>query len=335
MTRAAAAVASPAAAVGASRTGLADGLATEAGACALCGGQQGVRLASGPDFEYDTTRTELSLWRCACGGVYLDPRPAPEALERIYPSNYYAYDFVEKVGGFVMRFKGMAERAKVRAYRAYVPDGGRVLDIGCGDGHVLDQLRRHGGASLRLEGVEFSPVAVAAAERAGFVIHRGRIEEVALPAGSFDLVIMNQLIEHVSDPIAVLHKVAGVLRPGGVVFVETPNLDSADARLFRRRYWGGYHLPRHFHLFDRRSLPALARRAGLVPVSLRPLVCPQFWIISLHNWLADRGARRLAARLFKPLSPVWLAPFTLVELLQQRVWWTSNLQMVARREAGA
>jgi SAM-dependent methyltransferase len=335
MTRAAAAVASPAAAVGARAPGPGDGLPTEAGACALCGAREGVRVASGPDFEYDTTRTELSLWRCACGGVYLDPRPAPEALARIYPSNYYAYDFVEKVGRFVMRFKSMAERTKVRAYRAYVPDGGRVLDIGCGDGHVLGQLRRHGGASLRLEGVEFSPVAIAAAERAGFVVHRGRIEEVELPPGAFDLVIMNQLIEHVADPVAVLRKVAAALRPGGVVFVETPNLDSADARLFRRRYWGGYHLPRHFHLFDRRSLPALARRAGLVPVSLVPLVCPQFWIISLHNWLADRGARRLAARLFNPLSPLWLAPFTLVELVQQRVWWTSNLQMVARREVTA
>jgi hypothetical protein len=217
MTRAAAAVASPAAAVGARAPGPGDGLPTEAGACALCGAREGVRVASGPDFEYDTTRTELSLWRCACGGVYLDPRPAPEALARIYPSNYYAYDFVEKVGRFVMRFKSMAERTKVRAYRAYVPDGGRVLDIGCGDGHVLGQLRRHGGASLRLEGVEFSPVAIAAAERAGFVVHRGRIEEVELPPGAFDLVIMNQLIEHVADPVAVLRKVAAALRPGGVV----------------------------------------------------------------------------------------------------------------------
>src|SRR5207249_12123655 len=80
------------------RRGLApptDPLPTEAGACALCGRRMGERLAAGPDFEYDTTRTELALWRCPCGGVYLDPRPAPAALARIYPANYYAYDFVE------------------------------------------------------------------------------------------------------------------------------------------------------------------------------------------------------------------------------------------------
>ncbi len=308
-----------------------DPLPTEAGACALCGARAGARLAAGPDFEYDTTRTELVLWRCPCGGVYLDPRPAPAALARIYPANYYAYDFVEKLGGFVMRFKTMVERAKVRAYRACLAPGGRVLDVGCGDGHVLAQLRRHAGVPLRLEGVEFSPVAADAAERAGFVVHRGRIEDVELPVRAFDLVIMNQLIEHVVEPLTVLRKVGRALRPGGQVFVETPNLDSLDARLFRRRYWGGYHLPRHFHLFDRRTLPALARKAGLELVSLRTLVCPQFWILSLHNWLCDLGRRRLAGRLFNPLSPVLLAPFTLVELVQQRIWWTSNLQMAARQ----
>src|SRR5207244_5463137 len=124
-----------------------------------------------------------------------------------------------------------------------------------------------------------------------------------LPAASFDLVIMNQLIEHVRDPIAVLHRVARALRPGGHLFVETPNLDSLDARLFRRRYWGGYHLPRHFHLFDSKSLPRLVRQAGLTPIGLKPLVCPQFWIISLQNWLSDRGRRALGRRLFRPFNP--------------------------------
>ena len=65
-------------------------LVTEPGACALCGERRGTRVASGPDFEYGTTRTELTLWRCRCGGVYLDPRPVGTGLARIYPSNSYA-----------------------------------------------------------------------------------------------------------------------------------------------------------------------------------------------------------------------------------------------------
>jgi SAM-dependent methyltransferase len=330
MSRAAFTRKSPAAGVAAD---LPVDIPTEMGACALCERREGARLASGPDFEYDTTRMELALWRCPCGGVYLDPRPAPSALERIYPPDYYAYDFADRLRPIVRRVKAFAERAKLRVYRPFLQEGSRVLDIGCADGELLAALGSSCGLALGLEGVEFSPPAIAAAERRGITVHRGRIEEVSLPAQAFDVVIMNQLIEHVRDPLALLRAVARALRPGGHVFVETPNLDSLDARLFRRRYWGGYHLPRHFHLFDRRTLPALARRAGLVPLSLRPLVCPQFWILSLHNAVADWGARRLATRLFNPLSPFWLAPFTLIELVHQRVWWTSNLQMIARQEA--
>src|SRR5439155_992809 len=109
-------------------------------------------------------------------------RPSRAALPRIYPDSYYAYDFVAKAGGFVMRFKGMAERAKLDLYRRYLPDGGRALDVGCGDGHLLVQLAGERRASLELHGVEFSEAAVLAAEARGLVVHRGRIEDVSRPA---------------------------------------------------------------------------------------------------------------------------------------------------------
>lgn len=306
-------------------------IALESGACALCGATAGTVVARGHDFEYDTTRHEFEFLRCACGGVFLHPRPAPAALERIYPDDYYSYDFAKKLGPFVMRFKALTERAKVRSYSDYLSGGARVLDVGCGDGHLLDLLRREHHDPLQLEGVEFSERAAAAAERAGFRVYRGPIEEVALPADSFDLIIMNQLIEHVRDPLAVLVRVRSALRPGGHLFLETPNIDSLDARTFRRRYWGGYHIPRHFHLFDTAGLRRLVDAAGFELASHRSLVCPQFWIISLRNWLCDVGPRSLAVRLFSPFNPLWLAPATLVEIPLSKLARTSNQQLVARR----
>jgi 2-polyprenyl-3-methyl-5-hydroxy-6-metoxy-1,4-benzoquinol methylase len=306
-------------------------IATERGACALCGSTSGAAFARGYDFEYATTRTEFTFWRCACGGAFLDPRPAPEALARVYPPNYYSYGFAEKLGPFVLRFKRFADRAKVKAYGPYLRPGARVLDVGCGDGHVLQLIRDASAMPLELEGVEFSEHAIAAATDAGFRVYPGRIEEVELPADSFDLIIMNQLIEHVREPRDVLERMCRALRPSGHLFIETPNIDSLDARLFRRRYWGGYHLPRHFHLFDTRSLARLVGRLGMECVAHRPLVCPQFWIISVQNWLKERGASRLAERVVTPFNPLLLAPITVLELVHQRLWWTSNQQIVARR----
>jgi len=306
-------------------------LATEAGACALCGGRSGTPLAQGFDFEYGTTRDEFVLHRCPCGGVYLDPRPAPESLGRIYPGDYYSYDFEQKLGPLVTRFKAFADGAKVRAYRPYLSPGARVLDVGCGDGHLLRTIARVVGHPLELAGIEFSEHAIAAAEASGIRVLRGRIEEVELPPSRFDVIIMNQLIEHVREPRAVLERIRDSLAPSGHLFLETPNVDSLDARLFRRRYWGGYHLPRHFHLFGTRTFERLVEAVGLEPVAHRPLVCPQFWIISVRNWLTERGAPAWATRIVSPFNPLLLAPVTLFELLHQRVWWTSNQQLVARR----
>ncbi|HEY8516472.1 MAG TPA: class I SAM-dependent methyltransferase [Candidatus Binatia bacterium] len=304
---------------------------TEPGACALCGAASGTPLARGWDFEYATTRDEFTFRRCGCGGVFLDPRPAPESLGIVYPSNYYAYDFERKLGPITLRFKAFADRAKVKAYTPYLKPGARVLDVGCGDGHVLRQIRGAAGIPLELEGVEFSERAVEAARRDGFRVYQGSIEDVELPADAFDLVIMNQLIEHVREPRVVLERIGRALKPGGHLFIETPNIDSLDARLFRRRYWGGYHLPRHFHLFDTRALVRLVELAGLERVAHQPLVCPQFWIISVQNWLKDRGHVRFAERALSPFNPLLLAPVTVFEILHQRVWWTSNQQLVARR----
>ena len=89
-------------------------------------------------------------------------------------------------------------------------------------------------------------------------------------------------------------------------------------------------LTRHFHLFDTRGLQRLVEAAGLVQVAQKPLVCPQFWIISVQNWLKERGAERFAERVVSPFNPLLLAPVTVLEILHQRFWWTSNQQLVAR-----
>jgi SAM-dependent methyltransferase len=159
----------------------------------------------------------------------------------------------------------------------------------------------------------------------------GRFEDVQLEPASFGLMIMNQLIEHVEDPRAMIAKAGAALRPGGHLVIETPNIASLDARLFRRRYWGGYHFPRHFTLFDARTLESMVSAAGLEPVERRPLICPQFWILSLHHVALERGWPKGLVEWLSFRNPMLLAPATLLEAIQKLAWWTSNLQLVARR----
>ncbi len=302
--------------------------------CNCCGSEEHEPVARGRDYEYDTSDTWVEAVRCRrCGLVYLNPRPTAAALATIYPDNYYAYDFSTSMPAIVRWVKDRVDARKVGLYRRLVPAAGRILDVGCGDGRILDMLRRHGRPDWDLWGIEFNERAATVARDAGYTVRVGRFEDIALEPEHFDLIIMNQLIEHVDDPRGMVTKARAALRPGGHLVIETPNLDSLDARLFRRRYWGGYHFPRHFTLFDTRTLATLVAAAGLEPVEKRPLLCPQFWILSVHHAALERGWPRRAVDWLSFRNPVLLAPATLIESVQKIFWWTSNLQLVARRPA--
>ena len=310
------------------------GLATVEVACCVCHAQGGTTLARGWDFEYGTTREELPLLRCAgCGHVYLSPRPAESELATIYPPDYYSYDMERSINPIALRAKRFLDRRKARALLRLAPTPApRCLDVGCGDGRLLDLLAAAGVPPGNLHGVELSERAIARVRERGYHGHLGRIEEVDLPAGSFDFVTLFQVIEHVSDPEATLRALARLLAPGGVLVVETPNVRSLDARLFRRRYWGGYHFPRHWNLFDREGLARLGRGCGLEPVRLETFVCAVFWIYPFHHWLREKGLPRPIYRFFWPASnPLLLAAFTAVDMLLAPLGLSANLRGVFRR----
>jgi SAM-dependent methyltransferase len=124
-------------------------------------------------------------------------------------------------------------------------------------------------------------------------------------ARSLDLITMFHVIEHVSSPRAAVERLAGWLRPGGVLAVETPNVDSLDARLFSGGLWGGYHIPRHWHLFRPETMAQLLEGAGLEVVAVAHQTGHAFWMYSLHHRLryGDPPRPRLARR-FDPLRAV-------------------------------
>ena len=137
-----------------------------------------------------------------------------------------------------------------------------ALDIGGGTGWLLDAAKASDARVTKTQVVDIDPAAGARAEGAGHRYWLGPVENFATDE-RFDLVLMLNLIEHVSRPDAVLSKARELLTRDGRILIKTPNFDSLDARLFRHRSWGGYHTPRHFVLFTKDSLSGLARASGL------------------------------------------------------------------------
>jgi SAM-dependent methyltransferase len=134
----------------------------------------------------------------------------------------------------------------------------RVLDIGCGFGESLGYHRARGCSA---KGVEADRNILRVAERHGLDVDVGLFDPRNYDPASFDVVTLDQVIEHVASPSALLVGIRQVLRPGGTLIVSTPNSESWGAAVFGRR-WIHWHAPYHLQFFSRRSMSKLAEQAG-------------------------------------------------------------------------
>jgi 2-polyprenyl-3-methyl-5-hydroxy-6-metoxy-1,4-benzoquinol methylase len=116
-------------------------------------------------------------------------------------------------------------------------------------------------AGWDVAGLEADEAAVAAARSSGLEVARGTLEDAPFAAGSFDAVTLSHVLEHVHDPVAALQACRRLLRPDGVLWLATPNLDSPGHRRFGRD-WFGLDAPRHLVLFGPEGLDLALRTAG-------------------------------------------------------------------------
>lgn len=283
--------------------------------CPQCGAEQAAPLWSGYEHEYEGVSDEqFHFVRCErCTLVRLNPRPDISELSRIYPPEYYAYNYEPSEAG---KPRSLTDRLKARIYTQRIEElvdrlderGGpgpvRLLDVGCGDGRLLNWYRASAvGERLQTHGIELSESAAELARAAGHEVVVGRFElDTELEAAGFDLILALHVIEHVDDPSGFARRAAELLAPGGIFAIATPNCDSLDAHRFRGN-WGGNHFPRHWTLYDETTLTTLADSVGLEVDQVAYQPNPIFWVWSFHSWLSRRfPGSRWPGRLFPPVK---------------------------------
>jgi len=280
--------------------------------CPVCGADEREPLHRDlADLIFRCAPGRWTLHRClGCDSAYLDPRPTPATVGLAYARYFTHAPPAETPGGPVKRFK----EALANGYRSHAfgsdfhpashwgvlaarllpwkkamldaearglspPPPGEspsVLDIGCGDGTFLRLARRMGWKAF---GVEPDDKAAAVAASHGAVI-LGRFSEDLTESyqGAFDAATLNHVVEHAHDPPALLRTCRRLLRPGGRLWVETPNIHSPGHRRYGR-FWRGLDPPRHLALFNRASLILALTRAGFTDIEdfpHRPLCLRSF-----------------------------------------------------------
>ena len=199
----------------------------------------------------------FAVGRCrGCGTVAMvDPPPAPS-------TDFYAGYYGE--GALAVPEFVAGRLDEIVASFAPFRREGRLLDVGCGAGSLLEAAARAGWAA---RGVEVSANAVAALASRFDVVH-GELSSAALPDAAFDVVTMVEVIEHAHDPLTLLRDTKRVLRPGGLLFATTPHSRGVSVRIL------GIDStlvcpPEHVQLLSIRGARSLLRRAGLESVTLR------------------------------------------------------------------
>jgi len=288
--------------------------------CCVCKSDEARIIGVGEDFEYRTSPDVFAARQChSCGLVYLNPRPAVSQFDRIYPPTYHAFDFSAKEFGFVHKVRSRLEANRLLTLCKGLPDDAKILDVGCGDGFHLSLLRDFGNKNWILEGLDASPKAVEAANKSGIKVHLGTSENNDLPENTYDLAFLIQTIEHVEKPNEVLPAICRVLKPNGKLIIVTDNTDSLDFKLFSNGYWGGYHFPRHWNLFNRSALTQLAEKSGFAVAEMTTIVSPVNWVYSVHNALADAGAPKFFINQFTLKSTISLGVFTILDMILQKL----------------
>jgi 2-polyprenyl-3-methyl-5-hydroxy-6-metoxy-1,4-benzoquinol methylase len=155
-----------------------------------------------------------------------------------------------------------------------------MLDIGCGEGHLLKIATEDG---WQITGTEIS---VKATETANQLLENkvlaGDILDLNLPDNSFDLITIYHVIEHLIEPIPTLEKIKQLLKPNGIAFIETPNIGSLGARI-KGKKWSHIIPPEHISYFDRHSLKQALKTAEFSQYHVFT-TAPQT-INSIANWV--------------------------------------------------
>lgn len=268
--------------------------------CPVCAGQKRSLLYDDlTDRVFGVAPGKWTLYRCAnCESAWLDPRPSQSTIGKAY-EDYYTHiaeddiaalpknAFVRQLHAWQNDYKnvryGLCRRpagfggrwlvpllpslsAKANAQCRHMPpppaDGGRLLDVGFGNGGFLKIAAEMG---WNAEGIDFDPKAVEVARARGLNVSCASVVDLCAQQYQYDAITISHVIEHVHDPIALLHDLHHLLKPGGLLWLDTPNLVSYGAHRFGSN-WRDLDPPRHLVLFNPDSLRASLTGIGFTQI---------------------------------------------------------------------
>jgi SAM-dependent methyltransferase len=195
-----------------------------------------------------------------CGFDVTTPQPGPVEMAGYYPTGYYGAVEDRRFPQIVETLQNALYTLRVREVEAVANSGpGRVLDVGCGRGVLLQEFRRRG---WEVQGTELSEGAASYAREALKIpVEIGDLETIGFPPNYFDAITLWHVLEHIANPRALLAEIHRILKPDGVLLVAVPNFGSLEARVSKDK-WFHLDVPRHVTHFTQTTLEQALYESG-------------------------------------------------------------------------
>lgn len=220
--------------------------------CMVCGSPEHKALWTKDQFHY--------VRCCGCSLVRVDPQLLMSEVSRIYSIGYQNKHELQPVSQTASPYHKVLLK-RMQPYR----QTGRILDVGCFTGKFLCAAKE---AGWRPVGLEISTGAVEhARSQLGLDVRQDTLLQTALEPETIDVITMFDVVEHFQEPLENLNKAAQLLRPNGLLYIETPNFNSI-ARHLLGKDWNVF-FPWHFYYFTARTIGHALELAGFRIVKIQ------------------------------------------------------------------
>lgn len=282
--------------------------------CYLCGHAKAEPIGQLDDFR---------MMRCkTCSFTYIDHRPVEMETDELYNSYFSGSnaDYGKCYQGYIQENQhkrssklhlNRFHKRVLKRLKKYAP-GNQLLDIGCAAGFFMQDARDSGweprGIDIAKPALDF------ARSELSLDVAYGRLLEQQYPDAAFDAVTMFDLIEHLYAPLKELREIHRILKPGGILCIYTPNVESIKRKIQGGR-WYAFKPREHNYYFSRRTLQMMLEKRDFEVLYSRTgytrwLILPHFrnrlrrrpWLLKLVNGSLKLVNETVGRVIFKPFE---------------------------------
>lgn len=263
----------------------------------------------------------------------LEEIPHEKNIHLIYPKTYNAYTKGNTRFSFEDFAKNQAKWFKKRSVLQYAKKKQllRIIEFGPGSNPVFESSTQE----IELTLVDFAFSENACGNTTNLIQGEATkiIKQLTANEERFDVIIANQLIEHLPEPTKFLLDAYEILVQGGILFIETPNLNGWERKIVIDGKWGGFHAPRHFFLFADESLKSSLTAAGFARINQMSILNPYILNNTVRNCCGNgKVSNFLRLRFLSLKNPFWLGILILADLIMKGAGLkTGNTRVIAEK----